>query len=145
MSNDRIVRRLTPRLSLLLSTFTIVFAWIAWTLFAKKSSSTLRKFSSSEEDETTNGSEEESIEQDFLANSRHDDLEKNGDAIHYDGGTIDEDRSTVARCYGLLNDIDSRIGRIFLRVFGRQNSIRRNRTIDDDDDDGGAAIVDGDE
>lgn len=32
----------------------------------------------------------------------------------------------MARCYGLLNDIDSRVGRILLRVFGK------NGTIDND-------------
>lgn len=36
MSNNRIVRRKSPRLSVLLSTFTIVLAWVAWTFLAKK-------------------------------------------------------------------------------------------------------------
>lgn len=156
-TKDRIVRR-KSRLSLLLSTFTIVFAWVAWTLLAEKSSSTVRKFSSSSSqeedgyDEATNESdeeeeEEESIERDFSENSRRDhDLAKNSDAIHYDSETIDEDRSTVARCYGLLNDIDSRIGQIFLRIFGGKNRIQKNGTIDDDDDDYDATrIVDSDD
>lgn len=167
MSSDR-RKPLTPRFSLLLSTFTIIFAWVAWTLLAEKSSSVVRKFLSSEEEEeeasneseeekVTNESEKEvdaekaSIELDFSENSRRDyDLAKNGDTIHYDDETaIDEDdRSTVARCYGLLNDIDSRIGRIFLRVFGRKNPIRKNGTIDDednDDDDDDTAIVGSDD
>lgn len=98
------------------------------------------------DDEATNESkeEEESIERDFSENSlRDNDLAKNGDSINYDGGTIDEDRSTVVRCYELLNDIDSQIGRIFLRVFGGKNSIRKNGTIDDDDD--ATATVDSDD
>lgn len=112
MSNNRIVRRKSPRLSVLLSTFTIVLAWVAWTFLAKK-----REFSPEEDEATTESEEEKSIKRD----ERYDDFAKN-----YNGGTIDEDRSTVARYYGLLNDIDSRIGRILLRVFGK------NETIDND-------------
>lgn len=127
MSNDRIVRResliITTRLSLL---FTIILAWIAWIVFTENSSTSVarRKISSLSSDEEE---EEEDDDEETCENTSDEEGEKEAPSLSIEGNfansrvRLDEDRSTVARCYGLLNDIDSRIGRIFLRVFGRND------------------------
>lgn len=110
----------------------IVFACFVWIRIAEHShsSNSRRKlrFSSSSSsvdvDENVELSEEketEATEKEIESSSSSwiKGEESSGKNSQLEDGCV---RSTVARCYDLLNDIDSRIGRIFLRVFGGKNN-----------------------
>lgn len=134
MSNeDRLLQssNSTTRLSVL---FMIVFACLVWIRFAEHSHSgnSRRKlrFSSSsssvdvdENVELPEEKETEATEKEIESSSSWiKGEESSGKNSQFEDGDDGGVRSTVTRCYDLLNDIDSRIGRIFLRVFGRKNN-----------------------
>lgn len=152
MSNeDRLLQssNSTTRLSVL---FMIVFACLVWIRFAEHSHSgnSRRKlrFSSSsssvdvdENVELPEEKETEATEKEIESSSSWiKGEESSGKNSQFEDGGV---RSTVTRCYDLLNDIDSRIGRIFLRVFGGKNGTTAATivAVDNDYDDTAATAA----